>query len=573
MCALAVSLVATAAPRDQVDRAVAEACIVGVPLAVGLWAARSPRTARFGLVLLAAAALWSLTALAETPHSLSYSIGRVAAWLIFPAVMYLMLAFPRGHIRAGADRTLYRAVILLIALLYVGSALFVESYPAQTPWATCDTDCPANAFLVLHHEPALMQNVIQPLRELLAVLVLAAIAVSLVRRLRAATPLGRRLIGPLTVMSVVFNVLLAAFLVARALVPGEPPVETLGVIWSFSVPALAAAFFVGLLQRRLAIGEVLRTLSDSLSGQLDERRLRSGLVAALGDPGIDVLYPGTDGWHDTEGATTSPDDVEAAGQALTPVRDGEVPIALLVHDAALHDDELLDAVATLVRSAFQHEQLTHQLEASLGQLEDSRQRIARAADRERARIERDLHDGAQQRLVSLRIKLSLAEELLHTDAAAGAEAVRELGDDVELALEELRALAHGVYPPLLSDRGLSDALRSVLVQSPLRGHLEAHGVTRHSTEIESAVYFACLEAVQNAIKHAEGASGIWLSLWQSRALRFEVRDDGPGFFPPGFEGNGGLRNMHDRLDAIGGRVTVDSAPGHGTRVYGAVPLG
>ena len=205
-------------------------------------------------------------------------------------------------------------------------------------------------------------------------------------------------------------------------------------------------------------------------------------------------------------------------------------------------------------------------------LEDSRKRIASAADVERSRIERDLHDGAQQRLIALRIKLSLAEELVGTDPAAGAQVLDELGDEIDLALEELRALGHGLYPSLLSDRGLADALRSALAESPLRGHLQARGVTRHSREIETAVYFACREAIQNAIKHAGGATGLWVTLHESEALRFEVRDDGPGFVPPGDEGNGGLRNMRDRIETVGGRLTIDSAPGHGTRVRGVVPL-
>jgi signal transduction histidine kinase len=206
------------------------------------------------------------------------------------------------------------------------------------------------------------------------------------------------------------------------------------------------------------------------------------------------------------------------------------------------------------------------------ELDVSRKRIARAADLERSRIERDLHDGAQQRLIGLRIKLTLAEELAHADPVGGLAAIRELGDEVELALEELRSLAHGVYPPLLGDRGLADALRSVLSDSALPVHLTTHGMTRLSPEVETAVYFTCVEAAQNAMKHAGGATGLWVSLDQDDALRFEVRDDGSGFEPPGAGGNGGLRNMRDRVEASGGRLTIDSAPGEGTRVRGVVPL-
>src|SRR5215213_7172508 len=141
-----------------------------------------------------------------------------------------------------------------------------------------------------------------------------------------------------------------------------------------------------------------------------------------------------------------------------------------------------------------------------------------------------------------------------------------------ISLEELRALAHGVYPSLLSDRGLVDALRSLLRDSPLPVRLTAHGVTRNPPEVEAAVYFACLEAVQNVLKHAHGATTLWVSLRQAADLRFDIRDDGRGFEPPSGDFKGGLRNMRDRLEAVGGRVTIDSGPGHGTRIRGSVPI-
>ena len=253
-------------------------------------------------------------------------------------------------------------------------------------------------------------------------------------------------------------------------------------------------------------------------------------------------------------------------------RDGRHDVAL-VHDVALLDDrELLDGVSGMVLAGWRHERLTADLGQAMTDLEDSRRRIAEAADLERARIERDLHDGAQQRLIALRIRLGLAEELLKTDPGAGVEEVHELGFEAERALDELRSLAHGVYPPLLTDRGLPDALRSVAAQAPMPVHVVAVGVTRHPIEIESAVYFTCVEALQNALKHADGATGVWIKLSQTRtSLRFEIRDDGPGFTPGEHDGRG-LRNMHDRIEAIGGELTVDATPGHGTRVIGSVQL-
>ena len=125
---------------------------------------------------------------------------------------------------------------------------------------------------------------------------------------------------------------------------------------------------------------------------------------------------------------------------------------------------------------------------------------------------------------------------------------------------------------MLSDRGLPDALRSVAAQAPMPVHVAAVGVSRHPIEIESAVYFTCVEALQNAVKHADGATAVWIKLSQTRAnLRFEIRDDGPGFTLKDHAGRG-LRNMHDRIEAIGGEITVEAKPRHGTRVVGSVQL-
>jgi signal transduction histidine kinase len=211
------------------------------------------------------------------------------------------------------------------------------------------------------------------------------------------------------------------------------------------------------------------------------------------------------------------------------------------------------------------------LARAMSDLEDSRRRIAEAADVERARLERDLHDGAQQRLVSLRIKLGLAEDKLQEDPAAGMRAVQELGFEAELALDELRSLAHGVYPSLLTDRGLTDALKSLARQAPIPIRVITDGVTRHPVEVESAIYFTCAEAVQNTMKHATTARAASIELQQSpRELRFEVWDDGGGFSPRESSGRG-LKNMRDRIEAVGGNVAIDSRPGGGTRVRGAIP--
>ena len=575
LCVLAVAETAATAPDgSRFDRAVIEALIVGVPMAAGVYGLLSPRTFRFGAMLVGAGAIWSLTAFAESSDSLLYSVGRVSAWLIFPLIIYLMLAYPDGRLAPGLDRTLFAAVTALIGVLFVGSALFVEAYPAQTPWASCEADCPANAFLVLDSEPAVMESLVQPLRELLAIVLLIGVAGSRISRYRAAPPLQRRIIAPVMVASVVSVVALSLYLVVRRAAPDGEAAEALGWLWAMTIPTIAGAFLIGLVRRLTMVGEVLTRVSLELSRRLDRTQLRSTLAASLDDPSVDVLVPDElpGRWRDADGELTSRSAVAASGRLLTPITDDGQLIAGLVHDPAFDDDELLAAVRSLVLATVRHEQLVAQLAGSLHDLEVSRKRIARAADLERSRIERDLHDGAQQRLIGLRIKLSVAEELALTDPQAGAEAVHAIGDEIEATLEELRALAHGVYPSVLGDRGLHDALRTVLARSPVPARLLARNITRHPPEVETAVYYTCLEAVQNAIKHAGRASGVWVSLRQNHDLRFEVRDDGVGFVPPDGVFNGGLGNMRDRLEAVGGHLTIDSAPGHGTRIRGTVPL-
>jgi signal transduction histidine kinase len=206
------------------------------------------------------------------------------------------------------------------------------------------------------------------------------------------------------------------------------------------------------------------------------------------------------------------------------------------------------------------------------ELSAQRARVVQAADEERRRIERDLHDGGQQRLVALRIRLELAEELMDRDPGHARSMLHQLGKDVDTAIEELRALAAGVYPSLLAARGLSDAIRTAALQAPVPTTVEVDGTDRYSQEVETAAYFCCIEALQNVAKHAPEASSAKISLSRNGALRFEVRDDGPGFVVEEGATGQGLVNMRDRIAAVGGRLELRSTPGSGTAVVGKIPV-
>jgi signal transduction histidine kinase len=195
-----------------------------------------------------------------------------------------------------------------------------------------------------------------------------------------------------------------------------------------------------------------------------------------------------------------------------------------------------------------------------------------AGDVERERIEQDLHDGIQQHLTALRIRVCLAAEEFGARGETEASAVLEgFGDDVEHVIDEVRDLAHGIYPALLSSGGLSAALVSAGLRGAPQVSVQASGLRRCRPEVEIAVYFSCLAALDNAAKHARAAPVSVCLSDTGRALRFTVCDSGPGFDPNRTPTGSGIANMRDRIAAVGGTLTIDSAPGHGTRVQGSVP--
>jgi signal transduction histidine kinase len=270
-----------------------------------------------------------------------------------------------------------------------------------------------------------------------------------------------------------------------------------------------------------------------------------------------------------------------------PITHADELLGLIVVERAATDDrftagdeQMLASLARQVGLALHNVRLGSELESSLGELQRqaeelraSRARVVAAADEERRRIERDLHDGAQQHLVSVAVNLRLARELTGSDPLAARSVLEELAVEVQDALSEFRDLAHGIYPPVLLDRGLGEGLRAALTRAPVRGRLEAEAISRYSPDVEATVYFCCLEALQNAGKHAGDGARATVRLWETGdGLHFEVADDGAGFDLRTHPQGAGLTNMNDRLGALGGRLSVRSTPGTGTRVTGSVPL-
>jgi signal transduction histidine kinase len=231
-------------------------------------------------------------------------------------------------------------------------------------------------------------------------------------------------------------------------------------------------------------------------------------------------------------------------------------------------------IATVSLSALAIAALVSERAQLAQDIRESRARLVEASDVARERLERDLHDGAQQRLLGLRLGLERAVSTMRVDPLEGerlASAVERQMDDV---LHELRSLAHGVYPPLLRDHGVRDALRSAALNSPSDIAVRGEKVGRYPKAVEAAVYFCCLEAMQNVTKHAGQHSHAQVRLWQNGSkLHFAVSDSGPGFDPETTPHGEGMTSMRDRIEAVGGSVTIASQPGSGTTVQGRVPIG
>jgi signal transduction histidine kinase len=364
-------------------------------------------------------------------------------------------------------------------------------------------------------------------------------------------------------------------------------------VLSFVAAAIVAALFQPVLDRarrvadRIVYGrratpyEVLAELGQNLAGTYAAEdvvtRIAKVLHDGIGAQRVRVLLNVGDDrrevavWPPGAGPIVT-DDV------LVDVRDrGEVLGALAVTMPANDPldpprSKLVDDLAAQAGLALRNVRLTTELRAKIDELSAAQKRIVAAQDQERRRLERNIHDGAQQQLVALAVKARLARSLVGRDDDKASALLDQIGGETQDALENLRDLARGIYPPLLADKGLAAALEAQARKSPVPVEVSPDGVARYDQPIEAAVYFSVLEALQNASKYA-GASSVRVRLTQDTAdLRFEVSDDGLGFDPAKSSFGTGLQGIADRLRALGGTIEVRSVPGSGTTVAGAVPF-
>lgn len=328
-----------------------------------------------------------------------------------------------------------------------------------------------------------------------------------------------------------------------------------------------------------AVGEIIPSLTKALADGAGASRTEVWL--RVGDS---LIRAGS--WPPDETHVSLPLPLTDEGRLDLPHVDQVVPVTYrgellgaitLIKPPGTHlslaEERLLTGVASQAGLMLRNAQLTAELGERLRDLRASRQRIVAAQDAERRRIERDIHDGAQQHLVAMSAKLALARELAGKEPERARRLLEELQGDTQATIDAVRDLARGIYPPILADRGLVHALEAHARRCPVPMSIEADDVRRLPTEVENAVYFCCLEAIANSIKHSGGANiAVKLSL-QNDLITFEVADRGKGFDTATTPQGSGSQSMHDRMAALGGNLRVTSAPGSGTRVEGRLPLG
>jgi signal transduction histidine kinase len=559
-CAAGASSVVLTLTSDAVNGEVGEPLVIALLsswitvsyVLCGLIAWSRRPASRFGPLMIAAGFASFLTDLSWMTTDVPYTIGQ--ALDLLPPVLFLhvFLAYPSGRLQSQFDQTLV-------------AAAYVTALGLQLVRMMLGGFGPQN-LLELAPNPAAALVVLRT--QLLAVSAFCLCGFSLLAVRRRSA--GRPLRGSLALLIDVFalGLVMIAFLLISVAFGGYLIAE---IRWAtFVTLGLAPiAFLIGLLHERLArsaVGELFLELRADLA----PADLRDALARALRDPSLTLAYWLAEfgSYADHNGRPVElPNSEGRRGMRLID-RDG-ARVAALLHDPALKDEpELLAAVTAAAGIALETARLNVELQARVEELRGSRTRIVEAGHRERQRLERDLHDGAQHRLVALSLQLSLLEEQLAGDSSATAQLGRARSE-IDTSLEELREIAQGIHPAVVSGHGLSVALEQLAARARVRVRLKVEIEGRLPEAVEVAAYYLISEALVNVSKHA-GASLATVDVMHSdRHIRIEVVDDGMGGADT--EGGSGLRGLADRVEALGGELRVWSPLGGGTRVRAEIP--
>ena len=534
---------AAALPAARVADAVA-----GVAMIVaGALACTQPRVRRLGLLVLLAGFAWfgpDWEGAAAAPAWLR-SLGAVVAPFSLALVVHLGLSLPRGRIASRAARAAVAAAYAVAAVVSVGRALVRDPLLDLYCWRNCSD----NVFLV-HADPG-VASALGDLR-LWSVLVIGlGLAAVVARRLGSASEAARRVEAPLLVPVALVGVAEGVAALALLHTPLEDPARA-----SFAAIFLARSFAFAALSIGLAwsVVRVARTRARivRLSNELGEApapgTLRATLAAALADPRIEVLYPRAQGGLiDAEGLPAA---APGGGRAVAHITRRDRELALVLYDPALGDErELERALGSAARLALENEALRAEALAQLHDLRRSRARIVEAGDAERRRLERDLHDGAQQHLLALSYDLRLAQaRAAHERDDALVARLGAAGGEAGAALEELRVIAHGIHPAILSEAGLAAALETLADEAPVAvelGEIEPH---RQPPPVETTVFIAAGEAVEDA--HRRGASFVAIAVVRDGGRVVVTADD------DGAPRRSELEHLADRVGALGGTLAA-----------------
>jgi signal transduction histidine kinase len=503
-----------------------------------------------GALMVAAGFAWFGTRLSASDDDLLFTIG-IALDALFPGIIgHLLVVFPAGRIQTAAERAIVTAIYVVVTVLQVPSLLFEEP------------EHPRNLLIVHANQP--LSDALDVIQLVAGVLVFALSWIVIVRRLRAGGRAQRRALVPVLLTG---GVAFAVYAVSKAYDAAGDTSEALNRLSEALVATIPFGFLVGLLRTRLAQAAAVSELIARLGQAPGEEPLRAALADALGDPGVALAY-----WLPDSGRFVDADghQLDVAGPGWTEVEVQGRRIAAIAHDPALHEEpELVRTAGAAAALALENQRLAAELRARIEDLRASRARVVQAGDAERRRLERDLHDGAQSRLVALALKLRLARRSVPDDSEA-ATLLDESSVDLQASLDELRELARGLHPVVLTDRGLAAAVRILASRAPVPIDVVALPGDRLPPPVEIAVYFVVAEALTNVAKYARATSATVSISVAGGVVTVEVSDDGAG--GADVAAGSGLRGLSDRVAALDGRLELHSPPGAGTRLRAEIPL-
>jgi len=519
---------------------------------------------RFGALLTAVGFAYFLGALTGADAGWLFTIGVLLSSVHLAVFVHMLLAYPDGRI---ASRRLRKVLGAGYALSVVGP---LPSLLFATP-ATLDCDCPDSAIRIT--DDRTLFEVSDALMSGLAVLIVGYVLYVLITRWQTASQPRRRAMAPILWSGVCLLVLLAGSLTSEAVNGPEIVSSATSVLGLVFFAVTPYGFLFGLLRSRVvqagAVSELLQRMADAPDGS----GLRQLLSNALGDRSLQVVYWLEDKqrWVYADGRlATLPEDDDRA-RAWSPVEHEGRAVGAIVHDRSLCEDpELVRSVAVAAGLSIENERLQAQLRARVEELRASRARIVEAGTAERRRLERNLHDGAQQRLVALSLSMRLAQSKLRNEPDAAEQLLAGAQAELGRALEELRELARGIHPAVLSDRGLRAAIEGLAGRSPVPVELAGTPRERLPAAVEAAAYFVVSEALTNVVKYANASQArVSVSRTNGHAV-VEVADDGVGGADPGR--GSGLRGLADRVSALDGTLELRSPQGAGTLLRAEIPV-